>query len=212
LLFTSFAADTSAMTKLALGVVLLAVVVSSNAVLAQGSTPEPQGQADLTRLQSAATGGDSKSMYRLAEKYWTGDGVARDHAQAATWYEKAALSGHDDAMTRMGILHENGRGVAQSYEKAAAWYRKAADLGNDSGMFSLAVLYWSGRGVTQNPVEAYKWLHLASTHASGGAATRNTAARDSLGRMMTPALIAEAQKRARDWQAAFDLHASKSAR
>jgi TPR repeat protein len=200
------------MTRFALPGVLLTAVISSNAVFANGSAPEVQGQADLTRLQAAAAGGDSKAMYRLGEKYWTGDGVARDHAQAAAWYEKAAGAGHDDAMVRVGILHENGKGVALSHEKAAAWYRKAAELGNHSGMFQLAVLYQSGRGVTQNSVEAYKWLHLASTRASGEAATRSTAARDSLGRVMSPALIAEAQKRARDWQTAFDLHANKSAR
>jgi hypothetical protein len=60
-------------------------------------------------------------------------------------------------------------------------------------------------------VEAHKWANLAASRDTGDdrekAATRSRSAadaRDSLATRMPPAQVAEAQRRAREWQAAFD--------
>ena len=55
-------------------------------------------------------------MYEISE------GIARDLAKAATWYEQAARQGHAEAQLNLGVLFENGEGVPQSDERAAYWY------------------------------------------------------------------------------------------
>jgi hypothetical protein len=63
-------------------------------------------------------------------------------------------------------------------------------------------MYTEGYGVPQDYIEAHMWFNLAATHSPAGTererAIRN---RDICARKMTPAQVAEAQKRARDWKA-----------
>jgi TPR repeat protein len=166
-------------------------------------------RVNLERTQAAAAAGDADAIDSLADRYWRGDGVNRDRSKAVELYRKAAELGNDDAMLQMGFLYENGRDLPKSDDQAVAWFRRAVDAGNESAMFHLGVLCWSGRGVPQNLVEAYTWLDLASTRAVGASATHNASARDSLGRVMSAAQIADARKRASDWQAAHELRKKK---
>jgi hypothetical protein len=53
-------------------------------------------------------------------------------------------------------------------------------------------------------VEGHKWVNLAASRASADRRERYAEARDAVAKKMTPAQIAEAQKLAREWQAAFD--------
>jgi len=60
------------------------------------------------------------------------------------------------------------------------------------------------RGVPQDFVEAHQWLNLAASRASVEEVTRYAEARDAMAKVMTPQQIAEAQKLARAWVAAFE--------
>ena len=53
-------------------------------------------------------------------------------------------------------------------------------------------------------MEAYKWRSLAASRATGDTQQRYGEARDVLAKQMTPAQLAEAQRLAREWQAAFE--------
>ena len=101
--------------------------------------------------------------------------------------------------------------MPRDYTKAAFWTRKAAEQGDAASQFNLAVLYSKGPGVPRDDVEALKWLLLAPRQFEDPAirmpargapdiASRGEAARKSLAARMTPAQIAEAQKRAQEWQ------------
>ena len=57
-------------------------------------------------------------------------------------------------------------------------------------------MYRTGTGVEKDLVEAYKWLSLAAEKGHG------VRVRDLLGDVMTPAQVAEAKKRALDYQEA----------
>jgi len=59
--------------------------------------------------------------------YFSGRGVARDDAEAASWYRKAAEQGLAVAQNNLGRMYELGRGVERDKDKAALWYRKAAE-------------------------------------------------------------------------------------
>jgi hypothetical protein len=68
-------------------------------------------------------------------------------------------------------------------------------------------MYDQGQGVSQNYVRAHKWYNLAAAHyAASEKEDRDRAVknRDLLAATMTPAQVAEAQKLAREWQAAFE--------
>jgi TPR repeat protein len=105
----------------------------------------------------------------------------------------------------LGFHYDTGLGVPQADVEAVRWHRLAADQGHASAQSSLGHIYDNGRGVPQDYVEAHKWLNLAASRATGDFQKRwFPEARDTLAAKMTPAQIAEAQKLAREWQAAFD--------
>ena len=66
-------------------------------------------------------------------------------------------------------------------------------------------MYYKGQGVLQNCVQAHKWFNLAATQGDKVAAIN----RDFIARKMTPADISKAQRRAREWRAAFDKRKGK---
>ena len=101
-------------------------------------------------------------------------------------------------------MYANERGVPQNDAQAVAWYRKAADQGLATAQYNLGTMYSTGRGVPQNYVEAHKWRNLAASGATGDEQKEYAATRDQMAEALTSAQLAEAQKRAADWQAAFE--------
>jgi ankyrin repeat protein len=91
---------------------------------------------------------------------------------------------------------------------AATWYRKAAEQGNIHGQLSLGDAYQNGRGVPKDLVSAYMWMDLAAQQGpkfttprvDGFQSHQAQTARDEMVKQMSPAQIAEAQQRSRDWK------------
>jgi chemotaxis protein histidine kinase CheA len=126
-----------------------------------------------------------------------------DYVTASRLFQPIANAGNGDAQTLLGVMYYDGKGVAQDYSKAIKWYRKAANQGHAEAQFFLGVMYYGGKGVRQDYVEAHKWYNLAaSRHSATEGAQRDIALkfRDTVASKMTPAQIAEAQKRARKWK------------
>lgn len=63
-------------------------------------------------------------------------------------------------------------------------------------------MYDIGRGVPQDYVEAHMWANLAAAQSSGEDRDRWVKNRDISAAKMTAEQIAEAQRRAREWNAA----------
>ncbi len=99
----------------------------------------------------------------------------------------------------LGLMYEKGLGVPQDYAEAVRWYRKAAEQGHAKAQRTLARMH--SRGVTQDHVQAHMWFNLAAAGSPPGE-FRDKAAknRDTVAELMTPAQIAEAQRRAREWK------------
>jgi TPR repeat protein len=155
----------------------------------------------LVMLTEAANKGDARAQYMLGWIYNLGQGVAQDYEQAASWYRKAADQGLAAAQYNLGFMYYNGRGVTRDYNQALLWYRKAADQGNAGAQNNLGLMYARGQGVPQDDVEAHKWFNIAAAYSTDkeprDRAIRN---RDRVEKEMTPAQIAEAQKRAKEWK------------
>src|SRR6185436_8209624 len=71
-----------------------------------------------------------------------------------------------------------------------------ADQGNAAAQSNLALMYAKGHGVPKDYVQAYMWSSLSAArgHQEG---VKN---RDSIAKGMTPAQVADAQKRASAWK------------
>ena len=62
-------------------------------------------------------------------------------------------------------------------------------------------MYYAGRGIPQDYIEAHKWFNLAAaTYTAKEDRDKAVKGRDHVAARMTPAQIAEAQKRAREWK------------
>lgn len=53
-------------------------------------------------------------------------------------------------------------------------------------------------------MESHKWSNLATSRTSAENRERYAKARDLMAELMTPQQLAEAQKRAAEWQAAYE--------
>ncbi|QLQ33439.1 MAG: sel1 repeat family protein [Candidatus Thiothrix singaporensis] len=73
--------------------------------------------------------------------YYNGQGVAKDLAIAADWYQKAAKQGNAYSQYSLGRLYLDGEGVEKNASTAAEWFRKAAKQGHASAQFKLGYLY-----------------------------------------------------------------------
>jgi len=82
------------------------------------------------------------------------------------------------------------------------WYRLAADQGNASAQYNLGVMDGNGEGVLQDYVEAHMWFNLAAAQSSGEDRDRRVRNRDNAAAKMTAEQVAEAQRRAREWNEA----------
>ena len=133
------------------------------------------------------------------------DGVAAyvrgDYKTAFSMFTNAANKGDAEAQNMLGLMYINGRGVPQDYNQAASWFRKAADQGDAKAQYNLGLMYYYGHAAPKDYVEALKWITIAAAYSTEKE-TRDHIARnrDIVANKMTPAQIAEAQKRASEWK------------
>ena len=119
-----------------------------------------------------------------------------------------AEQGDATAQLFLGITYSEGRGVPQDDAEAARWYRLAAEQGNTGAQISLGFKYLYGTGVPQDDVQAHMWFNLAASRRSGNTPVSNdfredaVRHRDLLADRMTPDDRSEAQRLAREWDAA----------
>ena len=76
-------------------------------------------------------------------------------------------------------------------------YRLAADQGLAEAQYNLGNMYGDGRGVPQDDVQAHMWYSLAASRMPG-----EYRESDVVAGLMTSTQIAEAQRLAREWDAA----------
>jgi TPR repeat protein len=77
-----------------------------------------------------------------------------------------------------------------------------AEAGDAEAQFDLGGMYRNGNGVPQDHVQAHTWYNLAASRAAGEAGERAAQGCDIVAGRMDPTQIAEAQRLAREWDAA----------
>ena len=120
--------------KMRRGLRLLALILAlgplASAAMAQN--------ADLAALQTAAEAGDPAALTALADRYYAGQGVLQDFAQAAALYARAAETGLAEAQNRLGRQYHTGLGVPRDPATALRWFEAAAAQGAPQHLFDLA--------------------------------------------------------------------------
>ncbi len=151
-------------------------------------------------IRSSAESGYVLGQSALARAYFKGEGVSRNRAEAARWFEKVAayrkaarpeapprgyqalyLRPHRSsrpgvfktparAQLRLGDIYAEGIDVTQRFETAARYYRLAAKQNLKEAGVKLAKLFLEGRGVPEDREEAIYWLEKARQAGSDEAA------------------------------------------
>ncbi|MDD2608200.1 MAG: tetratricopeptide repeat protein [Giesbergeria sp.] len=164
----------------------------------QPDTALSDGPSALSTLRAYAEMGHILAQYQLAQRHYSGDGVPRDLALAAMWYQRAADAGEPRSQLALAQLYAKGEGVARSERWAAYWIRQAAESGFREAQLQLGRLYERGQGVSKDEAEAYFWYCLASDGGwSGDDALRE---RERLGPQLTHVQRTSARYAAFHWR------------
>jgi TPR repeat protein len=132
------------------------LLLTSVSVAAQ--TNGQSGAPDVLTLRRAAEQGDAHQQWELGDRYYTGKGVDKDHAEAMKWYRKAAEQGDAQRQFSLGFMYW----IDGDNTEAANWYLRAAKQGHFIAQTDLGDMYRDGKGVPQNYAEAVKWYRKAS--------------------------------------------------
>jgi len=118
---------------------------------------------------AVAEEGDAAAQYNVATLLRKGEGVPRDAAAAASWYERAAQQGHHHAQVNLGRLYLEGDGVKRDLGRAFHWFDEAAHADFPPAQYYLATLCEFGAGVLRD-IEQAKALYEVAAEAGLGAA------------------------------------------
>jgi hypothetical protein len=143
-------------------------------------------------LRKAAAQNFALAQNNLGLCYGNGQGVPKDAVEGVKWLRKAAEQNLALAQHNLGFCYSQGQGVARDAAEAVKWWRQAAGQNFAEAQFNLGACYANGQGVVKDVVEAYKWMLLAAGQGSKPAKEYIP----EVGRQLTPAQLAEGQKRA----------------
>jgi TPR repeat protein len=125
--------------------------------------------ANLTDLAAAANQGHVDSQLDLAEMYYQGDGLKKDHAEALRWYRQAAQKRDALAQYWVGRLYSRGEGVEKDPRAAANWFRQSADQNLPMAQYELGVMLYNGTGVDKSQAQAASWFLKAALQGDADA-------------------------------------------
>jgi TPR repeat protein len=124
----------------------------------------------VDRDKKRAGDGDAEGEMALGKRYFTGDGVSKNYAEAEAWLLKAANQGNSTAQNYLGTRYMRGEGVALYPAEAMRWYLKAAGQGDAAGEFNVGYAYENGfGGVATDPQQALSWYRKAAQQGQGDA-------------------------------------------
>lgn len=120
-------------------------------------------------FRKAADRGHTLAKTFLGNCYTDGDGIQKNHSEAARWYENAlpalrtlAEEGNPMAQIQFGNMYSNGLGVEENNSEAVKWYRRAAEQNVTMAQNKLGNMYYNGTGIGKSSSEAIKWYRKAA--------------------------------------------------
>ena len=131
-------------------------VVTDSAEAAVANDNEKTDMDAVLPSNCEAGVGGWENCFQIAESYRKGNGVPRDVARAAQFYEHACDGGHTEACSILGLIRYGG-----------VVYKEACDGGDAEGCWHLGNIYEEGDGVPRDNGRAREYFRLA---CAGGSA------------------------------------------
>jgi TPR repeat protein len=135
---------------------------------AKTETAEKQ-VADLIRSAEGRDGQGpwvEQAQFELGERYYRGEGVPKDMAKAAEWWQEAAEQGNVSAQYSLGSMYHRGSFVGEHFVRddaeAVLWWQKAAAQGHAGAQYDLGSMYRHGQWGSRDDVKAAEWYQKAA--------------------------------------------------
>lgn len=125
----------------------------------------------ITAWRRAADKGSSSAMVELGIAYATGNGIAKDEAQARSLFDRAASAGNARGVTNLAALG-GGAGTAADPAKARALLTRAAEGNSAEAQYQLGLMLADGRGGPQDDAGARALFEKAAAQNHPGAMER----------------------------------------
>jgi len=152
----------------------------------------------VTSIYADSSWRDRRDLEEFGDAFYKGDYVT-----SLRILRPIAERGEPSAQSTLGSMYARGIGTSKDYVEALKWYRLSAEQGTATALENLGAIYEKGLGVPPDYVEAHKWYGLAIERTTDGKnRKRLSKSRENVAVKLTPAEIAEAQKLAREWDAA----------
>jgi class 3 adenylate cyclase len=116
-------------------------------------THRGNGADSMEGLKEQAKQGLAAAQYELGKAHGDGDGVTKDAAEAARWFEAAAEQGYAKAQRHLGTRYAEGHGVPQDTVLAIMWLTLAAGQGLVTAEMSLQQVLDSASAEQRNEAE-----------------------------------------------------------
>jgi hypothetical protein len=113
-----------------------------------------------------------------------------------------AEQGDARAQYDLALRYDFGHGDLEDDAEAVRLYRLAADQGVAEAQHRLGSIYATGAGVPKDYVQAHMWFNLAVSRLTGEDREDSVRLRDLIADQLTPDDLSEAQRLAREWDAA----------
>jgi TPR repeat protein len=125
----------------------------------------------MTAWRKAADKGSSAAMVELGVIYGTGNGVAKDEAQARKLFERAAEAGNPRGVSNLAALGEGGGAASADPARARELLGKAAET-NAQAQYQLGLMLADGTGGARDDVAARAMFEKAAAQNHAGALER----------------------------------------
>ena len=120
----------------------------------------------------AADKGSTSAMVELGVLLATGQGVAKDEAQARKLFEKAAAAGNPRGATNLAALPDGGGGAPSDRARTRALFAKAAQTNSAEAQYQLGLMTADGVGGPQDDTAARALFEKAAAQGHAGALER----------------------------------------
>lgn len=120
---------------------------------------------ELNNLETCiekAQQGVAEAQYKLALRYFEGNGVEKNMKEAVNWLKKASDQGLAAAQNELGCSYYNGEGIEKNLTAAFALFTKAAHKGDANAQANLGLCYYNGHGTYKDFALAAQWLKKAA--------------------------------------------------
>ncbi len=106
--------------------------------------------ARIVRFEKACDEGKGGGCADVADMYAHGDGVPKDAARAARYYQLACNDGNQRGCVGLGNAYATGEGIAKDTARARQLLEQACSKKNARGCVALGEMYEKGNGVPRN--------------------------------------------------------------